>query len=61
MTKPRIDPERSKLLRDNAFSEVSRFEPARVTAVRNKHGEKAARRMAVAIALDDARSKGAKV
>lgn len=45
----------NKLLRDNAFREVNRYEPPRVKAVRKKRGEKAAERMKVAIALDKVR------
>jgi hypothetical protein len=56
-----IDPERSKALRDNAFREVNRYEPDRVRVVREKYGEKRANRMKAAIALDKARSQGAKV
>lgn len=48
-----IDSERSKVLRDNAFSEVSRYEPDRVRVIREKHGEKAAKRASTAIALTE--------
>ena len=59
--KAKIDPERSKLLRDNAFRDVNRFEPERVRVVREKHGNKAAERMKAGIALSEARKQGAKV
>lgn len=49
------------MLRDNAFSTVNRYEPERVRVVREKHGEKAAKKMATAIALDEARKQGVKV
>lgn len=52
---------RDTLLRDNAFRSVNRYEPARVKAVRAKKGDAAANRMKTAIALDDARKKGAKI
>ena len=55
------DKDRSKVLRDNAFSSVKRYEPRRVTVTRERHGEKAAKSMATAIALDEARSRGVKV
>jgi len=58
--KVKIDPDRAKVLRDNAFSTVNRYEPARVVAVRAKKGEKAANKMKVAIALDAARRQGVK-
>lgn len=48
-------------MRDNAFREVNRYEPDRVRVVREKYGEKRANRMKAAIALDKARSQGAKV
>lgn len=51
-------PKREQTLRDNAFSGVNRYEPARVKVVRAKHGEKAANRMKTAIALDEARRLG---
>lgn len=54
----KIDPEREKVLRDNAFREVNRYEPDRVRVVREKHGDKAADRMRTAIALDNARKQG---
>jgi len=60
MKKTPDDPKRLKVLRDNAFSSVSRHEPERVRVVREKHGEKAARKMSIAIALDEARSRGVK-
>lgn len=56
-----MDKDRSKLLRNNAFSSVNRYEPERVKAVRRKHGEGAARKMKTAIALDEARKQGVKV
>lgn len=46
---------------ENAFSSVSRYEPDRVRVVREKHGEKAAERMRIAIALDEARRLGVRV
>lgn len=49
--------ERDKLLTRNAFSSVSRYEPERVRVVREKHGPKAANKMKVAIALDEARKR----
>jgi len=55
-----MDKDRSKLLRDNAFSSVNRYEPPRVKAVRAKRGEGAAKRMKIAIALDEARKLGVK-
>lgn len=53
--------ERDKLLTRNAFSGVNRYEPERVKAVRAKRGEKAAKKMKIAIALDEARKQGVKV
>ncbi len=53
--------DRGKLLTDNAFRDVNRYEPERVRIVREKFGEKRANRMKAAIALDDARRKGVKV
>jgi hypothetical protein len=53
--------EKSRLLRDGAFESVNRNEPYRVQVVRRKHGEEAARKMKAAIALDEARAKGAKI
>jgi hypothetical protein len=53
--------EKSKLIRDGAFESVNRNEPYRVQVVRRKHGEEAARKMKAAIALDEARAKGAKI
>ena len=52
---------REKTLRDNAFSTVNRYEPARVKAVRKKRGAAAANRMKTAIALDEARKQGVKI
>lgn len=51
--------DRARLLRDNAFRNVKRYEPERVRVVREKHGDKAAEKMAAAIALDEARRLGA--
>ena len=51
---------RDKVLRDNAFSAVNRYEPPRVAAVRAKRGDKAANRMKTAIALDESRKMGVK-
>ena len=45
----------------NAFSTVARYEPERVKVVRAKHGNKAAEKMKVAIALDETRKQGVKV
>ena len=56
-----MDKGRSKLLRNNAFSSVNRYEPERVKVTRRKHGEKAAQQMKTAIALDEARKQGVKV
>ncbi len=52
---------RDKLLKDNAFRTVNRYEPARVQAVRKKRGAAAAERMKTAIALDEARKQGVKI
>ena len=52
---------RDKALLRNSFSSVNRYEPARVQAVRSKHGDEAANKMKVAIALDKAREQGVKV
>ena len=52
--------QRDKQLRSNAFSSVNRYEPPRVKAVREKSGEKAAKKMKIAIALDEARKMGVK-
>lgn len=52
---------RDKLLRDNAFREVNRYEPERVKVTRRKKGKKAAEKMKVAIALDKARKLGVKI
>lgn len=60
MTKQKIDPERARVLRDNAFRSANRHEPARVAAVRSKRGDAAANRMIAAIALDETRAKGVK-
>lgn len=56
-----MDKDRSKLLRNNAFSSVNRYEPPRVKAVRAKRGDAAAKRMKTAIALDEARRQGVKI
>jgi hypothetical protein len=56
-----MDKDRARLLRDNAFSETSRYEPERVTVTRKRHGEKAARAMQTAIALDKARQLGVRI
>ncbi len=53
--------QRDKLLRDNAFREVKRYEPPNVAAVRARKGDKAADKMAAGIALDRARRRGAKI
>ena len=52
---------REKTLLRNAFSSVNRYEPERVQVTRRKHGEKAAKAMKTAIALDEARKMGVKV
>lgn len=52
---------RSRLLRDNAFRNVVRHEPERVAVTRKRHGEAAAKAMAKAIALDEARRQGVKI
>ena len=49
---------RDQLLKNNAFSEVSRYEPERVKATRRKFGDEAAQRQLRAIALDRARELG---
>lgn len=54
-----MEKDRARLLRDNAFRSVKRHEPPRVTKTREKHGEKAARQMQIAIAMDEARKMGA--
>lgn len=56
-----MDKDRSKLLLDNAFRSVNRYEPERVKVTRQRHGEKAAKSMKAAIALDEARKQGVKV
>lgn len=53
-----MDKNKARMLRDNAFSSVSRYEPERVTKTRKKHGKKAARAMQIAIALDEAKKLG---
>ena len=55
-----MDKKRQRLLRDNAFSAVSRYEPPKVEAIRRKKGEAAAQRVKVAIALSEARKQGVK-
>jgi hypothetical protein len=55
-----VKKDRSKVLRDNAFSLAKRYEPSRVTETRKKLGDRAARKMAVAIALSEARRMGVK-
>ena len=52
---------RTKVLRDSAFHQVKLAEPKRVAVTRKRHGKSAARRMSIAIALDDARAQGAKI
>ena len=56
-----MDKDRAKLLRDNAFREVNRYEPERVVRARQRGGEPAAQKMKAAIALDTARSMGCKI
>ena len=56
-----MDKDRQKLLRDNAFREVNRYEPERVVRARRRGGEAEASRMKAAIALDTARSMGCKI
>lgn len=53
--------DRSRVLRDNAFRSVHRYEPERVKVTRQRHGEEAAKAMMQAIALDEARQQGAKI
>lgn len=53
-------PSRSRLLRDNAFSEVKRYDRA-IDAIREEHGEEAARKVMAARALDLARKRGARI
>ena len=50
-----MDKKLKKVLRDNAFRSAFRYEPERVTVTRERHGKKAAHKMQVAIALDEAR------
>ena len=52
---------KNQLLRDGCFSAVKRNEPNRVRVVREKHGQKAADKVAAGIALDMARKMGAKL
>ena len=52
---------RSRILRDNAFKNVNMAEPKRVQVTRKRHGNAAAESMKRAIALDDARSHGARI
>lgn len=53
-------PSRSRLLRDNAFSETKRYDPA-IDAIRDQHGEEAARKVMAARALEKARERGANI
>lgn len=53
-------PTRSRLLRDNAFSETKRYDRA-IGAIREQHGEEAARKVTTARALEKARERGAKI
>jgi hypothetical protein len=53
--------DREKVLRDNAFREVNRYEPERVVRARKRGGEAAASKMKAAIALDTARAQGCKI
>lgn len=50
-----------KSKKERAFAEVFGKEPSRVKQVRRKHGKEKARKMKIAIALDKAREKGAKI
>lgn len=52
---------KSARLKREAFREVTGNPPARVKHTKRTRGEKAARKQAVAIALDKARKKGAKI
>lgn len=53
-------PTRSRLLRDNAFSETKRYDPS-IDAIRKQHGDEAARKVMAARALEKARARGAKI
>lgn len=50
-----MDKDREKLIRDNAFRDVNRYEPERVKVTRERHGKKAADAMKAAIALSELR------
>ena len=52
---------KTRRLKDSAFRELKRNEPKRVAQTRRKKGAKAARRQNIAIALDKARKKGARI
>lgn len=52
---------KSERLKNRAFREVNRNEPARVGRTRRKKGAAVAKRQKVAIALDKARRKGARI
>lgn len=52
---------RTRELTREAFREVIGNSPSRVKQVKRKQGAKAAKRMAVAIALDKARRAGARI
>lgn len=52
---------REQVLRDNAFRLTSLYEPSRVTKTRKTKGKAAAKKMATAIALDEARRLGVKI
>ena len=52
---------KTQRLKNTAFREVKRNEPKRVAQTRRKKGAKAARRQNIAIALDKARKKGARI
>jgi hypothetical protein len=56
-----VDKKRSKVLRDNAFRDVNRYEPERVQVTRRKHGAAAAEKMKAGIALDTARRQGVRI
>lgn len=52
-----MDKQRARTLRNNAFSEVSRYDPA-IKAIRAQLGERAAHKVLIARALEKARKLG---
>lgn len=58
MVKPLTETRRAL---DRAFNEVKRNPPERVRVVEEKHGQEAADRMRIAIALGKARQYGARI